>query len=342
MQERRRDRRRPPDDALVGDEARGQADDGRGEHAGEQRALHAHRQQDGHHREAEEREEHRPAVQAAERDERAGAGHDDARPLQADEGDQQADAHGNRVLEGVGDGRDELLAQADARREDEDEARHGHRAERDRPRHLHGEDDAVDEEEVVAHGRRDRDGIVREPGHQQRRHAARDARGHEHGAEVHARALEQRRLDEDDVGHRQEGRRAGEHLGADRRAVLGEVEQAVEHRGEDTQCQLSELQRIGQPGLPDSAPRVRWRARSGRGNAPRLPLSAAPGDLGLVRLDRQGDGSSSSPGPATRLGFVTRAPHGPRQRAHAAPFWSRRFRRAGRPARLTCRTLQAK
>ena len=80
-------------------------------------------------------------MQIAERDERARRGDDEARPLQADHRDQQADAGRDGVLERRGDRRDEPLAKADARGQHEHKARNRHRPERDAPRHLHAEHD---------------------------------------------------------------------------------------------------------------------------------------------------------------------------------------------------------
>ena len=48
---------------------------------------------------ADERQQHRPAVQIAERHQRARRGDDETGPLEADRRDQQADAGGDRMLE---------------------------------------------------------------------------------------------------------------------------------------------------------------------------------------------------------------------------------------------------
>ena len=170
----------------------------------------------------------RPGVQITEGDQRTGRSHDEPRPFQPNCGDQEADARRNRVFERRGDGGDQPLAKADAGRHNEDGARNRHGAERDPPRHPHADDHGVDEEEIVAHRGRDGDRIVREQRHQRRRKRGREARGRQHGAEVHACGAQDGRLDEDDIRHGQKSREASEDLGSDGRAVGGERELAFE------------------------------------------------------------------------------------------------------------------
>ncbi len=68
-----------------------------------------------------------------------------------------------------------------------------------------------------------------EPGQQGAAGRGQD-RGGDDRALVHARGAQDVGIDEDDVGHRQKGRRAGGQLPADRGPVLLQLEQVVEHQ----------------------------------------------------------------------------------------------------------------
>ena len=122
LQERRRQRRRQAGEALVAHDAERQADGGARQNAPQQRAGHPSRHQHRGQRERRRRQQHRPAVQVAERHQRARGGDDQAGPLQADHRDQQPDAGGDGMLERGRNRRDQPLAQADARRQDEQRA----------------------------------------------------------------------------------------------------------------------------------------------------------------------------------------------------------------------------
>ena len=58
------------------------------------------------------------------------------------------------------------------------------------------------------------------------------AGGDTHGAMIHAGFLEDRRVDEHDVGNGEEGGEAGPELGRNGRACGGEAEDGVERGGE--------------------------------------------------------------------------------------------------------------
>ena len=103
-----------------------------------------------------------------------------------------------------------------------------HDAERELPiaaelRH-HGEGEIG----VEPHARRERDGVVgveaHDDGGERRGEAGRD----EHRAMVHAGLLQDRRVDEHDVGHGEEGGEAGAELGGDIGAGRREAEIAIE------------------------------------------------------------------------------------------------------------------
>ncbi len=87
------------------------------------------------------------------------------------------------------------------------------------------------EKRIQAHARRHADREVRRERHDQRSQRGGQAGGDEHRAGVHAGGREDLRIDEDDVGHRQEGGGAGQQLGADGGAVRAQAEQAIDGHG---------------------------------------------------------------------------------------------------------------
>ena len=94
---------------------------------------------------------------------------------------------------------------------------------------LHAADHAEGEVGVQPHAGRQRDRVVGQEGHQEAADGRRHAGRREHRAERHARRLQDVRVDEDDVGHRQEGRDPGHDLGPDVGLVLAELEDLLEH-----------------------------------------------------------------------------------------------------------------
>ena len=148
---------------------------------------------------------------------------------EADEGDQQADTDRHRVLERLGDGGDQALAQTDAGGEDEDHPGNRDRAERDLPGDVHADDDREREEEVVPHRRRYRDGIVGEERHQERRDAARKAGRGEHRGEIHPRGAEHGRLDKMMYAIVRNVVMPAMISGPYGRPVLGKPEEALDH-----------------------------------------------------------------------------------------------------------------
>ena len=80
-----------------------------------------------------------------------GAVHDDARVLQTDERDEQADTGGDGHLDGVGDGVEDELAQAGDGQQDEDDAVKQHQHEGIGVAQPHADADGIDEVGVEAH-----------------------------------------------------------------------------------------------------------------------------------------------------------------------------------------------
>ena len=123
------------------------------------------------------------------------------------------------------------LPQLGRRHQQEQHAGPEHHAERRLPRHLVLQDDREREEGVQAHARRDGERQPRVQPHQQR-HAAGDQHGRgQRAGERHAGSAgrQDRRIDHDDVGHREEGGHAADDVGVQRAIVRGSC---LRHRRE--------------------------------------------------------------------------------------------------------------
>ncbi|MNG07150.1 hypothetical protein D3C84_904390 [compost metagenome] len=86
------------------------------------------------------------------------------------------------------------------------------------------QDYCIGEEGVEAHARREGDRVVGDQAHQRRADGRGQAGGDEHGALVHAGFAEDRRIDEEDIGHGQKGSDTGQDFGAYRGVVRLELE----------------------------------------------------------------------------------------------------------------------
>ena len=137
---------------------------------------------------------------------------DDAGVLERDQRQEQADAGGDRHLERLGDGVDDPFADRQHADDEEDDAGDEHAAQRHLPAVAHAAHHAEGEVGVQPHARRQGDRIVGEEGHQEAADGGGHAGRHEHRAERHLGGRQDRRIDEDDVGHRQEGRDPGHDL----------------------------------------------------------------------------------------------------------------------------------
>ena len=114
---------------------------------------------------------------------------------------------GGRELQRWRNGHRDVLAQRRRRHEQEHHAGPEDDAERDRPRHSAVDHERVCEERVEAHARRHAVGQLRVDAHQQRHREAHQHGGGQRAGERHAGAgrRQDRGIDDDDVGHRQEG-----------------------------------------------------------------------------------------------------------------------------------------
>ena len=91
---------------------------------------------------------------------------DDVRVLQADEGDEEADADGDGALQGQRDRIEKRLAHIRHGEHDEDQSLDEHRRQRELPRVAHLPDDRVSEEGVESHRGRQRERQIGERRHE--------------------------------------------------------------------------------------------------------------------------------------------------------------------------------
>jgi hypothetical protein len=150
------------------------------------------------------------------------------RALERDQREEHADAHRDRRSQRLRYALDEQLAQPRDRDDQEQAARDEDRAQRGLPRVAHAEHDHVGEVGVQAHARRHGDRVVGVQAHDQRAQRRDQAGGDEDRALGHARVAEDRGVDEDDVGHRQEGGEPRDDLGAHGGVVFVELEHLVD------------------------------------------------------------------------------------------------------------------
>ncbi len=167
--------------------------------------------------------------QIAELDQSRGIARDEAGILQADQGEEQADAGGDAELQRQGNGVDQPLAQTCERDQQEQRAGEKHDAERELPIASelghHGEGEI----RVESHAGGERDRIVGVEPHDGGAHRRGETCRHEYGTMIHADLLQDRRVHEHDVGHGEEGGEAGAKLGGHAGAGGREAERAIEN-----------------------------------------------------------------------------------------------------------------
>ena len=212
--------------------------DGRTEDAPQHRAAHlllAHGA-DGEH--GQNRDEHgedrRPRLRAGEhvegvqRHAGGGAVHDDARVLQTDERDEQADTGGDGHLDGVGDGVEDEFAQAGDGQQDEDDAVKQHQHEGIGVAQTHADADGIDKVGVEAHAGGLREGEVRQKADEQRADHGGDRRCDIHRTVADAEDIravaegigKHTGVDHQNIGHRHERGDARHDLGLDGRTMF--------------------------------------------------------------------------------------------------------------------------
>ena len=132
---------------------------------------------------------------------------------------EQADAGGDRRAQRQGDAVDDPFADAEDRQQEEHGGGNEHCAQRDLPAVAHVQHHGVGEEGVEAHAGGQGDRVVGDQAHDGRADGRCQAGGDEHRALVHAGLAEDARVDEEDVGHGQEGGDPRQDLGAHRGVV---------------------------------------------------------------------------------------------------------------------------
>jgi hypothetical protein len=164
------------------------------------------------------------SVEVAESDGGGGAGDDDAGVAKTDEGDEEADASADRGVKLVGNGGDEALADSGEGEREEYDPREEDGAECCRPWNAHPFDDGVGKVGVEAHAGGEGEWVVGECAHEDAAEGRTETGGGGNCRERHAGFGEDGWIDEDDVGHRDEGGEAGEDFGAPVGGVSVEAE----------------------------------------------------------------------------------------------------------------------
>jgi hypothetical protein len=167
-------------------------------------------------------------VEVAEGDGGGGAGDDDACVAESDECDEEADASTDCGVELMGDGGEKALADAGVCECEEDDAGEEDGAEGGLPGDVHGFDDGVGEVGVEAHAGCEGERVVGEGSHEDAAEGRAETGGGGDGGEGHAGLREDGRVDEDDVGHRDEGGEPGDNFGAPVGSAGGEAEVVLE------------------------------------------------------------------------------------------------------------------
>jgi hypothetical protein len=199
-----------------------------GEDADENRGSHAKDLQDRNDKEADDGEDGCGSVKVSEGDGGCGAGDDDAGVAESDEGDEEADASADGCMELVRDGCDEALADASYSENEEDDAGEKDGSEGGLPGDAHAFDDGVGEVGIEAHAGSEGEWVVGGCSHENAAEGRAEAGCGGDGGEWHAGFGEDGRVDEDDVGHRDEGGESGEDFGAPVGGVGGEGEVLLE------------------------------------------------------------------------------------------------------------------
>ncbi len=229
MQEGRCQRRRHRHHAGEFGNAQQNADDRHHENADQHRAGHAAGFEADDQEEAEDRQQRLWLAQVAHADHGRRVVDDDAGALQGDQREEQADPRGDGRAQLQRDAVDDPLADLEDRQQEEQARGQEYRAEGHLPGVAHAQHHGVGEESVQAHARRQGDRVVGDQAHHRRAEGRRQAGGDEDRALVHAGFAEDARVDEEDVGHRQEGGETGQHLGAHVGVVRLELEQLFQH-----------------------------------------------------------------------------------------------------------------
>ncbi|MCY1520690.1 hypothetical protein D9M68_554730 [compost metagenome] len=226
--EGRRQARRHGEHPAELDDAQGDAGHGDGEDADQDAAEHAAVFQHRDHQEADGGEQRAGAGEVAQVHQGGGTGDHDAGGLQADQPEEQPDPGAHGEAQAHRNAVEQPFAHPREGQDHEGDAGDEHRAQRDLPAVVHGLDHGVGEEGVEAHARCKPHRPVGVQPHEEAAQRRGQAGGDEGGAVVDAGVGHDVRVDEDDVGHGDEGGQAGGQFRLHRGAVLAELEQAFE------------------------------------------------------------------------------------------------------------------
>ena len=172
-------------------------------------------------------------AEVAHADEGFGIADDQARVAKADEGDEESDAAGHRGVKFVGNGAQNHLLDATGGDREKYDAGEKDRAQGSLPGNVHLEADGVGEVGIEAHAGGQGDGIAGDNAHQNGAEGSRQAGGHSGSGQRNSGSRKDGRIDQHDVGHRQEGSDAGQNLGAPIGSQMGKFEvgfKVLEHR----------------------------------------------------------------------------------------------------------------
>ena len=158
-----------------------------------------------------------------------GGVHAQAGVLQADEGDEQADAHAHAPLQVQGDGVEDGLTDIGHGQDDEQDALKEDGQQGDLPAVAEAQDNGVGQEGVQTHAGGQGEGQVGHEGHAGGADEGGDGGCQQHGGGIHTGVTQNAGVDGQDVGHGHEGGNAGHDLGLHRGAVGGELEAFFKH-----------------------------------------------------------------------------------------------------------------
>ena len=191
-------------------------------------AVDLSRHQDERQDEAEAGGLHFAVGKTSQADKRSGIGDHQFRIPQPDESDEKTDPGRGGMLQAIRHAVDDLFADARDREHEENNAREENYAERSAPRNVHAQANGISEVGIERHSGRERDGIVGVKAHDQRADRGREASGKNHALDRHPRLGQDLRIDDDDVGHRQESCKAAEKFLLHGGLVCSELEIAIE------------------------------------------------------------------------------------------------------------------
>ncbi|MNF84530.1 hypothetical protein D3C84_668980 [compost metagenome] len=140
---------------------------------------------------------------------------DDTGVVQGDQRQEQADTGSNGRTQWQRNAVDDPLTDTKDRQQEEQHRRNEYRTQGHLPGVAHVQDHGVGEEGVQAHARCEGDRVVGDQAHGRGADGGCQAGRDKHRALVHAGLAENARVDEQDIGHGQEGGHARENFGAD-------------------------------------------------------------------------------------------------------------------------------